>query len=147
MSKPVSIAFCCNHPDTGNFTGQFGAVHIGEELLELHAQSTEPSLSFHFKAEDGQGFGPRHAQGHIKVSRRTFPIIGYKWGWGNWCWDLVIVTPRTAVNLINYLKSLSFHCEAGTSTFFEIFNEPDVWFMASPELELKLLEKYGWQRP
>lgn len=147
----VSIAFCCNHPNTGRFTGKFSSVNIGDELLCLSNQyypPKEPALAFEIKGErHGHGAGPRAVEGAVKISRRRFEIIGYKYGWGNWCWDLVIVRPEVAVDVINYLKELNcFTCEAGLVTLFDQFNDEGVKFEKDKKT-LATLRKHGWQRP
>lgn len=147
----VSIAFCCNNPNTGMFEGKFSAVHIGAELLDLENQycpPREPALAFEIKGErHGQGFGPHPVAGHVKISQRKFEIIGYKWGWGNWCWDMVIVRPDVAVDIINYLKDLNhFRCECGEESFFDRFNNEGEKF-EKDEATLTLLRESGWQRP
>ena len=145
----VSVALCCNNPDNGMFTGKFCAVNIGTELLDLdnkYYPPKEPKLSYEFKTvKEGRGFGASRVEGHIKVSRRRFPVIGYKYGWGNWVWDLVIMTPETAVSFLNYLKELDcFQPDSGDEEFFDIFNEPGVQFS---EREIPTLKESGYQAP
>lgn len=159
----VSISLCCNNPDNGMFEGKFCAAHIGDGLLELNNHywpPKEPLLSYSFSVKDGEGFGPRRAAGFIRIAPETdaplfdnldvggaFPIIGYKYGWGNWCWDLVVVTPPVAVDVINYLKSLDcFTCEAGVEDFFDQFNDEGV-MLEKDEKTLAMLRELGWQRP
>ncbi len=157
----VSISLRCNNPNNGMFTGRFCAAHIGDGLLELNNAywpPREPALSYQFRAEDGRGFLPR--QGSIRIAPddaplldtpdtgRVFPIVGYKYGWGNWCWDLVVVTPEVAVDVINYLKSLDyFRCEAGEAGFFDWFNDPGAAVLEKTEATLSALREHGWQRP
>jgi hypothetical protein len=145
----VSIALCCNNPDNGTFRGKFDNVKIGEELLDLdnlYYPPKEPKLSYRFKTtQEVRGFGPDGVRGHIKVSRRRFPIVGFKYGWGNWCWDLVVVTPEVAIQFINYLKELKyFQPDSGEEFMLETFEHPDTRF---DEQHIPLLQKYGYQRP
>ncbi len=148
---PVSIAFACNNPNNGMFTDKFSDVRIGDRLLNLSNQywpPKQPTLAFHF-SDSGvtNGFAAKHVKGKVQISRRRFPIHGYKYGWGNWCWDLVIVTPAIAVDIINYLKELKcFHCEEGETEFFERFNHPELWFEKDDATLLRLAED-GYQRP
>lgn len=147
----VSIAFACNNPNTGMFTGKFDAVRVGSELLELNNRYWPPkelAIAFEIKGErHGSGFGPYAVKGRVKISRRRFPIVGYKYGWGNWCWDLVVVTPEVAVDVINYLKELNaFTCEGGDIDFFDRFNNEGEKFEKDEET-LAALRESGWQRP
>ena len=150
MSNVVSVAFCCNNPDNGMFRGRFCSVHIGDQLLLLGLDNQywppkEPTLSVEFEAAQSGGFAASKGKGRVKVSRRFFPVIGYKYGRGNWCWDLVIVTPAAAVKLLNYLKELDcFQPEYGDTEFFDIFNEPGVLFS---EREIPALRERGYQTP
>jgi len=148
MSRIVSVALCCNNPDNGMFRGQFCSVNIGTELLDLDNKfwpPKEPKLSYDFQIVESRGFGAGSVQGRIKVSRRFFPVIGYKYGWGNWVWDLVIMTPVTAVDFLNYLKDLEcFQPESGDKEFFDIFNEPGARFS---KREIPALQNWGYQAP
>lgn len=146
---PVSIAFACNDPDTGNDTGKFSSVNIGDDLLELDNKFFPPkcpSLKIRFDVKQNGGFAAATGSGSVKISRRRFPIFGYKYGWGNWCWDLVIVTPETAIEIINYLKELDcFTCDSGETNFFNKFNSASSFEWT--DAEINLLKTDGYQRP
>lgn len=150
MGDIVSIALCCNNPDNGMFTGELVAVDVGtEELLRLESVYDPPSganLSYSFRiTERNKGWGCDRVEGIMSIAERPFPIIGYKQSWGNWCWDCVIVTPETAIEIINHLKSLGcFSCHVGDSNFFETFNEEGLSFNES---HLPDLCKWGYQAP
>ncbi len=145
----VCLSFCCNNANTGRFEGRFSAVHIGDGLMSLESKywpPDGPKLAYHFRVADTGGWGASPAQGHVKISRRTFDVLGYKWGWGNWCWDLLVVTPEVAEAIIDYLKTLDcFACESGMCDFF--FDE---WDNDGPlpwdEARRQLLREYGRQR-
>lgn len=131
------------------FTGGFDSVHIGDDLLSLDNQyypPRQPKLSYQFKTEiKARGFGADRVKGFIKVSRRRFPVIGYRYGWGNWCFDLVIMTAETAVTFMNYLKELDlFQVDSGETEFFETFNEPGLMF---GDEHLPALRERGYQAP
>ena len=150
MGDIVSVSLCCNNPDTGMFNGSFCSVHLGtEELLNLENKfwpPDEPKLSYHFEITvQARGWSASRVEGHIKVAEREFPVIGYKYGWGNWCWDLVVMTPATAIEFINYLKELDcFTCEVGDSEFYDLFNTPSALFS---EKQIPALQKWGYQAP
>src|SRR5687768_12235990 len=100
-SELVSIALCCNDPDTGMPNGRFCKVEIGRDILTLDNQywpPREPKLQYEFTEDTSvRGFGAAPVVGRIKVSRRWFEVWGYKYGWGNWCWDLVLMTPEVTI--------------------------------------------------
>jgi hypothetical protein len=150
----VSIALCCNNPDTGMPTGRVCMVDVGsEELLKLESKfgysdddmEGMPTLAYDFEVTTRGGFGCDRVTGHVELAGRKFPIIGHKSGWGNWCWDCVIMTPQVAIEFINHLKDTDcFTCTTGDKEFYDIFNEPGVMFS---EREIPELQKYGYQRP
>ncbi|HXG85647.1 MAG TPA: hypothetical protein VNI84_16610 [Pyrinomonadaceae bacterium] len=152
MSKqnfyPVSIAFACND-DYGNDEGKFSAAEIGDDLLSLENKYFPPKcprLEIRFKPEIGGGFAAAKGRGYVKISKRKFSIVGYKSHWGNIMWDLVIVTPETAIEIINHLKKLDcFSCDGGGKNFFDKFNSdaPLEW----TDTEKNLLRTNGYQRP
>lgn len=146
---PVSISFACNNPDNGMPEGKFSDVHIGDQLLELankYYPPKCPTLLIEFEKEIDGGWGPSKGKGHVKIHQKGFPIVGYKPHWGNWCWDVVVVSPVIARHMIDYLKSLDwFQCEGGVEGFYDNFNR-DGPFEWSADL-IKLLESDGYQRP
>ena len=141
---PVSIAFAMNDPDTGNITDFCEDIEIGDNLLRL--TDGRVRLSIHFRESVDGGFAASRCKGFVRISRRKFPIVGYKYGWGNWCWNLVIVSPETAVEIIDYLKELDcFRCEEGETNFFEKFNADGKFQWTAVEKDL--LREEGYQRP
>lgn len=148
----VSVAFCCNNPDNGVGTGRFDHVNIGDDLINLvPAFHGWRGLSLSsFKREESQdgGFGAAKVQGYIKIARQTFPVHGYKYGWGNWCWDLYLMTPEDVIDLLNYLKSFrQFHTEDTTDEMEAIWDDHEAPFQKDPGRELKWLKEEGYQRP
>ncbi len=145
---PVSIAFCCNNPNTGRPTGKFCSVNFGDNLLELNNQFWPPrefALRFDCQSYGSNGFAAARVTGTVKISRRKFPIVGYKYGWGNWCWDLVIVEPPVALEILNYLKTLNaFSPESGEVTFWAGWDADRPFDLVTFE---PLLEKWGYAKP
>lgn len=148
--RPVSVALCCNNPDNGLFNGSFSGVDIGSEILRLDNKywpPREPKLKYDFYANESRGFGASKASGRVKVSRKWFPIVGYKYGWGNWCWDLVLMEPEAAIDLLNYLKKLDvFQPEHGETKWFDRFTAEGLEFDKTPTW-IRMLEKWGYQKP
>lgn len=97
----VMVDICCNDPDNGLFAGRAEMISIGRnDFIELEAR---PYLA------------PRMSElpGAIKLSRRKWPIIGSKYGVGNWCWNGYWMEIPTVVDLLCYLherKLFSFAC-------------------------------------
>lgn len=146
--KPVSVSLCCNDGN-GTRTGRIEAVHIGsEELLQLEGDFMGDGpeiLSYHFEVTQSGGFGCGYAKGFIRIAEKDFPIHGYKSHWGNLCWDCVIMTAQTTIELINHLKSLDlFSCAVGDREFFELWDKPGALFT---EAQIPALEEWGYQAP
>lgn len=149
--RAVSVSFCCNNPDTGMFTGRFGSVEIGEEILHLtnSRRVKDPRISFDLATPVGGGWGASPVAGTIKVARQKFPILGYKYGWGNWCWDLVMMLPEDVIDLLNCLKRMNcFTPECGETRWFNFFEAEDAVFDRDDKNGwIRMLEKWGYQNP
>ena len=60
----------------------------------------------------------------IKIGRLKVPACNYQYGYGNWCWDAVDVSPLSARRVFNYLMGLKgWHCEEGPDHLAKAFNE------------------------
>lgn len=151
----VSISLCCNNPDNGMFVEQIYRIEIGRDILTLESNNfpaSGPRLNYDFKNDGAygsvRGFGADPVTGRIKVSRRWFPVWGYKYGWGNWCWDLVLMTTDTTIDLLNYLKELkAFQIDSGETRWCNYFEAEDAVFDKSPTGWIRMLEKWGYQKP
>lgn len=150
----VSIALCCNDPDNGMFAGEIYKVEIGDDVLSLDSKYFPDSgarLKYKFKADKDYsvgGFGTSPVTGGIRISRRWFPVWGYKASWGNWCWDLVLMTAETTIDLVNYLKELnSFQVESGETRWFNYFQADGAVFEKDPNTWIRTLGKWGYQKP
>ena len=101
-TKKILVMLCVNDPDNGCDTGRVSAIEFSAQ-----ADSVNPMI----KLESSYwNWGPvcRLLEGdpkRIKISRRTFPILGYRTWVGNWCWDAALVTIETANQILAYLKS------------------------------------------
>lgn len=154
-SELVSIALCCNDPDNGMFAGEICKIEIGQDILTLDSKYWPPhgpKLRYEFTDDPSyptsRGFGPGPVIGKIKVSRRRFDVWGYKYGWGNWCWDLVLMTPETTIDFVNYIKACGkFQPESGESRWFNYFEREDAVFEKDPNTWIRMLGKWGYQRP
>ena len=148
--RPVSIMMLCNDGDNGMFTGICEAVDIGDSLLRLRSKYLNPKsprLSYDFEQGPSNGFEASTAIGKIRISRRAFSIHGYKYGFGNWCWDLVIMTPATALEFPDYLKLLDmFGADEGDTQFYEAFEDPNFVFTNNIHFLARLMDD-GYAKP
>ena len=137
------------------FAGEIYKVEIGDEVLSLDSKYWPPSgpkLEYEFKADpDYQqlgSFGANPVIGRIKVAERDFEVWGYKYGWGNWCWDLVLMTADTTIDFLNHLKQLdTFQVDVGETRWFNYFEAKDTVFDKDPNTWIRMLGKWGYQRP
>lgn len=154
-SDLVSIALCCNNPDNGMFAGQLFKIEIGDDVLTLDSMyfpPIGPKLKYKFRldrsAASYQGFGAVPVNGGIRIKRKFFPVWGYRQWWGNWCWDLVLMTASDTIDLVNYLKELDMlQVESGESRWFNYFQAENSVFEKDPNTWIRMLGKWGYQRP
>ncbi len=117
----VEIMLCVNN-HLGHFTGKVSDIQMyknGESILDL-----DPGLC------DGVTCSIHDER--VKISRKSFPIRGYKTYVGNIFWDQIIVKDNVAADILNYLKKLNkWGCMGGLTEFFNnwennhIFTEKD----------------------
>lgn len=106
----------CVNGDGGIPTGHIEGVDFMDAdgvRLELRACIWPVSACPRFSRLDGA----------IRVSRRTFPILGYKEWVGNWSWDAVAMGGATGAEFLNYLKFLGWQSEGGMSPYFEMWEK------------------------
>lgn len=140
----------CNDGDNGTFTGRVEAFDIGDNLMSLRgAYYPDKGLKLEYDfTGGGASWGASPVKGRIKISRRYFRVLGYTYGYGNWCWDLVMVEPAVVIDLINYLKKTGhFHTEDGEVWFNDHFEDKDFVFDRAGEKEMELLAEYGYAHP
>lgn len=119
---PSSARFLlCVNGEGGLPSGRIEGVDfmgVGEVRLELRACIWPPSACPRFS---------RLSDSRIRISRREFPVLGYKEWVGNWCWDEVLLPPSDGADLLNYLKSIGWQCEGGMSPYFEMWMAGEKW--------------------
>lgn len=116
-TKPSPARFMlCVNGDQGIPTGHIEGVDFMAEndvRLELRACIWPPSDCPKFT----------YLEKAIRISRRKFPILGYKIWVGNWCWDAVSMPAAAGADLLNYLKELGWQCEGGISPYLEMWDK------------------------
>lgn len=70
----VMIDVACNDPDNGLFAHRCEAIQIGTDFIELEARRRAPK----FEDQGGE---------NIWIAGKRWPVIGMKYGVGNWCWN------------------------------------------------------------
>lgn len=106
----------CVNGDQGIPTGHVEKIDFmgesGETALELDSCIWPPSDCPRFS----------RIENAVRISRRKFPILGYRSWVGNWCWDCITVTPAVGADLLNYIKSLGWHCIGGECRFGDMWD-------------------------
>ncbi len=137
--KSILIEFACNDPGNGNDTGRVGKIQLvigGECAAELDCWFWPPSRFPRFSA----ALAPDR---WVRISQRTFRILGYSNWVGNWCWDAASVTPVVAADILNYLRELGWHNEGGFGDICgqwdrgEKFKASDIEALAMTDEELE----------
>ena len=99
MSSYIRVSLAVNDGDNGMPQGWVGAVDvgdIGEDLmLESPVWNGGPTFS---RVDDNR----------IRVGRFVYPIIGYGFHVGNWCWDAVTMELEQARRLVRNLLAWGF---------------------------------------
>ena len=122
--KPTAIiiAFCCNDPDTGNFTGGCTSISFPSESLELTSWGCSRRL--------------RTESDSIILSGKRWPVVDHRYGVGNWCWDGYWLKPRTATEFLLWLRERRlFETDGGWPELAD-------WYEGEgPRVSLELLEQ------
>lgn len=94
----MQIDLCVNDPNNGNSTGMLWAIQF-DNVIHLESNFIPDPDVRCYRCDDH----------HVKIGRRKFPIIGYAFWVGNWCWDTITVTVATANEILAYIQSLRLH--------------------------------------
>lgn len=86
------VDICCNDPDNGLFAGRAVQIQCGVDFIELEAlRYPEPKLV--------------ETETAIRLAGKTWPILGSKYGIGNWCWNGYWFRTDVAVDFFVWLHS------------------------------------------
>lgn len=96
MSIIVPVDLLCNDPRNGLFTGRVEALNVGPNM-SLQSTRFEWGPRLRYLSNETPLAG-------IAIARKHFPIVGYKYGAGNWCWDRVLMKDAHATELLNWLR-------------------------------------------
>lgn len=114
----MRIAYACNNPDNGCDTGYSERVCIS---LSNGGYSDIELVGGRVKTETH--LDPTDRSYRLQVGRLIVAATGYRYGYGNWCWDAIDVSDVSARRIFNYLMKLKhWHCEEGPDKLFEAFN-------------------------
>lgn len=93
--ETIQISLCLNNPNNGEPMRQLWAIDF-DSLIHLESNiMPDPGVTC-YRCDDH----------HVRIGRRKFPIIGYAFWVGNWCWDAIAVSIETANNILAYIQSL-----------------------------------------
>jgi hypothetical protein len=86
------IAFCCNDPDNGCFTGFVSAIQVGDlELMSRRWWLSKPGPRLRIK------------DGRFTLAGKAWPFVASKSYYGNWCWDAYWVEPEVCADFLIWL--------------------------------------------
>jgi hypothetical protein len=109
----VMIDVACNDPDNGAFAHRAEMIQIGTDFIELELE--------HYPA-------PRFAEldGAVRFSGKRWPVVGAKYGVGNWCWNGYWFEIPVAVDFLCWLhQRRKFSLSCGEERIFNRWRVPD----------------------
>ena len=121
----ITVSFCCNDPDNGNFDGRVAAVEIhGMEGCNVTLEPrTYPAPRFDWLDSPPKPHDSRETAG-FKVARFRFRCAPYKSWYGNWCWDAVKMSGVEVLRLCKVLRnSGSWGCSEADVAFSEAWDK------------------------
>lgn len=124
----IDVMLCVNNPNNGAFCGRCCAVQIAD-FIELDARVL-PEPRCHF------------GDGYFGIHRRHFQYKSCTDWVGNWCWDLIRVTPDVAAYLIEVLLDQKWkHPHLGDSFV-------NVWgFDSADGAAIALMKRHAAKKP
>ena len=113
MNDYINFDMCVNDDNgNGEHTGKLAAAHLrvfGDSDTFLNLSCTGREITCR-----------RLDNKHIRVGRRTFPIVGYRAYVGNMRWDSAVVTVETANAIADVLRiSGKYEPESGTAELWD----------------------------
>lgn len=96
----MTVMFCCNSPDDGQFTGRCSGVQVADMEFVNSESAKDPAIKI--------------LVGTVRFCRLVLPFRNHKIWAGNWCWDVVQMKATDVARLLNSKTFRSiFTCEGG----------------------------------
>ena len=120
----ITVSFCCNDPDNGNFDGHVQSIEIyGIEGCDITLEPrTYPAPKFAWLDDPPKPHDSRETAG-FKVARFKFRCAPYKSWYGNWCWDAVKMSGVEVLRLCRVLCNEGWSCTEAGVEFAEAWDE------------------------
>lgn len=93
---PIRVDLLCNDHRNGCFLERLEGLHAGPNLA-LVSRRIDWGPRLRYLCDD-------RSLRKISVAGRHFPVVGYQYGVGNWCWDAVTMRGKYVVDLLNFLR-------------------------------------------
>lgn len=108
----ITIAFHCNHPRNGLFTGLCEAINFPSLALELQGSRGSSKL--------------RPVDFGIVLRGKSWPVVGQINWYGNWCWEAFRMQPGVATDFLIWLrKRQAFTSNGGWDELHDWYADPD----------------------
>jgi len=132
----ITVSFCCNDPDNGNFDGRVAGIEIhGIEGCDVTLEPrTYPAPGFTWLDYAPKPHDSRETAG-FKVARFRFRCAPYKSWYGNWCWDAVKMSGVEVLRLCRVLCNAKWSCTEADAEF------ANAWDCGHEKITKELLSK------
>jgi hypothetical protein len=108
----VMIDIACNDPDNGLFAGRAEMIEIGTDFIEMEARGRPPRFDDHGAESNNL----------VYLAGKRWPVIGCKYGVGNWCWNGYWMEIPVAVDFLVWLHGRRlFNLTCGETRIFNIW--------------------------
>jgi hypothetical protein len=120
----ITVSFCCNDPDSGNFDGRIAGVEIhGADGCDVTLEPrTYPSPRFAWLVDPPKPHDTRETMG-FKVARFRFRCAPFKSWYGNWCWEAVKMSGVEVLRLCRVLCQAGWSCSEAGIEFAETWDK------------------------
>lgn len=120
----ITVSFCCNNPDNGNFDGRVASIEIhGAEGCDVTLEPrTCPEPRFSWLDEPPKPHDSRETMG-FKVARFRFRCAPFKSWYGNWCWEAVKMSGVEVLRLCKVLCDARWSCAEAGVEFAEAWDK------------------------
>jgi hypothetical protein len=120
VSYPNIVVSLCCRDGQGNFEEKVYKIHVGE--IEIDCDFMEGVDLLYLDQDQQKHWFP---SGYIKIQDRILPVLGCREYYGNLCWDGVEMKPEVVIEIINYLMSEGFGCEAAPTEIFDMWDKKE----------------------
>lgn len=120
----LTVSFCCNDPDNGNFAGCVAGIEIhGVDGCDIRFEPRRlPDPKFTLVEGVSKRFQAKGDTGRFRVARLLFGCSAWSSWYGNWCWDATRMRFEEVLRLCRALRHAGWSCDEADVAFGEAFD-------------------------